>query len=111
MYIFRLFTHPTQSEQWKESICLPLYLRKVLTDGRRDGGRSAKLTVAQPNSTMTRSCLCSRFWLRNLVGAGEKGTKVFAVHRRALLLVLFPLNFPGPPPDVYLSDILPPVIQ
>lgn len=80
-------------------------------DGRTDGGRSAKLTVAQPNSTMTCSCLCSRFWLRNLVGAGEKGTKVFAVHRRALLLVLFPLNFPGPPPDVYLSDILPPVIQ
>lgn len=46
------------------------------------------------------------FWLRNLVGAGEEGTKgIRCTLQGADFWSSFSPHFPGPPPDVHFSDI------
>lgn len=91
---FRLFTHPTQSKQQKESICLQLHLRKVLMEGSK---QNKQLHSQTAGGLVPVSEVLNWFWLRNLVGVGEDGTKgIHCVTQSAGFWSSLPPNFPGP---------------
>lgn len=90
---FRLFTHPTQSEQQKKSICLQLHLRKVLTEGIKQNEQLHSRTAGR---LVPVSEVLDWFWLRNLVGVGEDGTKgICCIPQGTGFCSSFPPKFPG----------------